>query len=235
MKPFIIVLICCVVSSAFAQDSVKKATPVPAAVAAPAKTYSKYKTPPQPGNPAAGSAVTQQATAIQQVLTDKSLNGRYQFLLAHIYRYQQPPVADFWKNASDTLNLTKHKLSDANASLSAQKKTIDSLNAKLSGKDESVSDTNAKIDDISMFGVLIPKSAYNLVMWGLVLVLAITVFIIITRSGSLKHEAKYRTKLYTELEDEFKAYKTKANDKEKKLARELQTERNKLDELLGRG
>ena len=42
------------------------------------------------------------------------------------------------------------------------------------------------------------------------------------------------TKLYSELEDEFKAYKTKAIDKEKKLARELQTERNKLDELLGR-
>lgn len=231
MKPFIIVLICCVVSSAFAQDSVKKATPVPA----PAKSYSKYKNPTALVNPATGSAVTQPAVAIPQVLTDKSLNGRYQFLLAHIYRYQQPPVADFWKNASDTLNLTKHKLTDANASLSVQKKTIDSLNAKLSGKDESVSNTNAKIDNISVFGILISKSGYNLVMWGLVLALAIAIFVIITRSGSLKHEAKYRTKLYTELEDEFKAYKTKANDKEKKLARELQTERNKLDELLGRG
>jgi hypothetical protein len=41
--------------------------------------------------------------------------------------------------------------------------------------------------------------------------------------------------LYNELDEEYKAYKVKSNEKEKKLARELQTERNKLDELLGRG
>jgi hypothetical protein len=72
-------------------------------------------------------------------------------------------------------------------------------------------------------------------MWGLVILLGAIAGIVIARSGRFKYEADYRIKLYNELEEEFKGYKSKANDKEKKLARELQTERNKVDELMGRG
>jgi hypothetical protein len=72
-------------------------------------------------------------------------------------------------------------------------------------------------------------------MWGLVIVFGLTAAIVIARSGAHSREAKYRIKLYNELDEEYKAYKVKSNEKEKKLARELQTERNKLDELLGRG
>jgi len=84
-------------------------------------------------------------------------------------------------------------------------------------------------------GISLSKGVYNLLMWGLVIILAIAVVVVIAKTGSYKHEAAYRTGLYSELEEEFKTYKTKANDKEKKLARELQTERNKVDELMGRG
>ena len=65
--------------------------------------------------------------------------------------------------------------------------------------------------------------------------LASSLIVVISRSAAYRREAKHRTELYSELEEEYKTFKTKANDKEKKLARELQTERNKLDELLGRG
>ena len=68
-----------------------------------------------------------------------------------------------------------------------------------------------------------------------VIVLALALVIVIATTAKNKHEAKYRTELYDELDEEFKAFKAKANEKELKLARELQTERNKLDELLGRG
>jgi hypothetical protein len=58
---------------------------------------------------------------------------------------------------------------------------------------------------------------------------------VILRSAKHIHEAKYRSSLYEEISQEYQSYKTKANDKEKKLARELQDERNKLDELKNRG
>ncbi len=91
------------------------------------------------------------------------------------------------------------------------------------------------MDAVDLLGISVTKSGYNLIMWGLVLVFGITAIVVIARTGSYRREAKYRTDLYTELEEEYKTYKSKANEKEKKLARELQTERNKLDELLGRG
>ncbi|NNU34318.1 hypothetical protein HK413_09460 [Mucilaginibacter sp. S1162] len=72
-------------------------------------------------------------------------------------------------------------------------------------------------------------------MWGLVLIVGAIAGVVLARSGGARKEAAYRTTLYNELEEEFKTYKAKANEKEKKLARELQTERNKLDELTGRG
>ena len=47
--------------------------------------------------------------------------------------------------------------------------------------------------------------------------------------------AKYRTELYDEISNEYQSYKSRTNEKEKKLARELQDERNKLEEYKTRG
>ena len=72
-------------------------------------------------------------------------------------------------------------------------------------------------------------------MFSLVIGLAIAFTVVVLTTAKHKYEAKHRTELYEEIEEEFKTYKAKANEKELRLARELQTERNKLDELLGRG
>jgi hypothetical protein len=161
---------------------------------------------------------------------NSSLNSQYQYLLSKVYHYQQPLISALWKNASDTLNANRAKLNASLKKLTIQQKTIDSLTTEVNSKDEAID----KVDGIEIFGLMLSKTTYNLIVWGLVGLFGIVAIIVILRSGSLKREATYRTQLYIELEEEYKTYKTKANEKEKKLARELQTERNKLDELLGR-
>jgi hypothetical protein len=237
--PLIALLICCSISLTYAQDSVKKVSPAKVPV-----KYKTYKTNPATVK-AAPIATVPMAQQVQPkapvkrdsvpVVADRSLSGQYQFLLTKVYRYQQPFIATLWKNVSDSLNVNKHKLRDATGKLSSQNKTIDSLKGETKAKDQSLAEANARVDSVSLAGLYVSKATYNIVMWGLVLVFGITAAIVIARSGSHSREAKYRVKLYNELEEEFKTYKTKANEKEKKLARELQTERNKLDELLGRG
>lgn len=162
---------------------------------------------------------------------DKSLNAQYQYLLTKVYNYQQPFVAALWKNVMDTLNTNRRKLKDVESSVTTQNKTITDLQAEVASKEASLTAS----DTIDLAGITLPKSTYNLIMWGLVIVFGAVAVLVIARSGSNKSEAAYRTQLYNELEEEFKAYKAKANEKEKKLARELQTERNKVDELMGRG
>lgn len=225
------------VSFCYSQDSIKKLNPEQT-IRKPntpiAKTY-------QPHTSKADSVAlkrllqrtipTKADTNTPAVMTDKSLNGQYSFLLTKVYHYQEPFLSAFWKSASDTLKFYRQKQNEALSKVTAQNKLIDSLKAQVTNKDEALS---TKVEEITFLGIQMPLSTYNIITWGLVIAFALTAIIVLSTSGRFRHEAKYRTTLYNELEEEYKAFKTKANDKEKKLARELQTERNRLEELLGK-
>jgi hypothetical protein len=244
----------------FAQDSTKaKVTkPLVKPVTKPVYTQPKpgYKQPgaakyPPAGGYRAKSAVTTQVPATTPagavnpaqvnpyaptpVSTDKSLNGQYQYVLSKTYHYQQPMIAALWKNINDSLSATKRTLKEVQAKLNTQNQSISSLQSDVKTKEQSITESNSRRDQISLLGIYMTKTAYNLLMWGLVIVFGLGLLIVILRTGGATREAKYRTKLYDEVSEEFQAYKVKANEKEKKLARELQTERNKVDELMGRG
>jgi hypothetical protein len=166
---------------------------------------------------------------------DKSLNGQYRVLLSKMYRYQQPMVSALWKSTTDTLTANKRVLREAQNKLVAQGRIIDSLKADVAGKDQTLNASHSRADEVNIFGLALSKTTYNLITWGLILLFGITAVAVILRSANARHEAREKAQLYQELEEEFKGYKAKANEKEKKLARELQTERNKVDELMGRG
>jgi hypothetical protein len=200
-------------------DSIKKAA------AAPAKSPAIAITTPPP------AAKTDTIATQAPPKIDKSLYGQYQYLLTKVYNYQKPFVAAMWKNYNDTLRSVRNELKAANGKIADQAKTTTGLQADVAAKEQALSQT----DSISFLGIDFSKRTYNIVMWGLVLIIAIIAGVVIAQSGGHRKEATYRTTLYNELEEEFKTFKAKANEKEKKLARELQTERNKLDELTGRG
>jgi hypothetical protein len=239
-----LVFVCICSITAYAQDSAKKANPVKpivkpyGAAKAPGYYYhAKYPVKPAaaPGQAVAGTTPADTATAAKpDAPTDKSLNGQYQYLLTKVYYYQQPLIGAFHKSIMDSLNQARHALKVAKDSLALQNKTIDSLHTSIKTDDATLSESNSKDNSISLLGIAMDKDVYSLIMWGVVIILAIITFVVVSRSGSSSKEAKYRMQLYNELEEEFKAYKAKANEKEKKLARELQTERNKLDDLLGK-
>ena len=236
LQTLLIALILSYSGFAYAQDTTRKAAAVKTTAAKPKyNTYKKPVTPPV--NAAATTPVQQRTLAPVQPAApvDKSLRGQYQYLLTKVYNYQQPLVAALFKNYNDTLHVTRKQLTEAKATLAEQTKTIDTLKASASTKDQSLAQSKAKVDEVSLLGMPLSKSTYNLIMWGLVIGFGVIAAIVIARSGSHSREASYRIKLYNELEEEYKAYKTKANEKEKKLARELQTERNKNDELTGKG
>ncbi|MEO6150439.1 MAG: hypothetical protein ABIN95_04790 [Mucilaginibacter sp.] len=166
--------------------------------------------------------------------TDRSLKGQYRYLVSKVYNYQAPMIGAFYKNAMDSLKTERAALKQARATVASQTATIKRLNVDVGVKDGIISTSNAKIDEIKLLGIPFTKASYNLLMWGLVIGFGLALAIVITTTARAKQEAKYRIKLYDELSEEFHTYKAKANEKEKKLARELQTERNKLDELMGR-
>lgn len=168
---------------------------------------------------------------------DPSLKGQYQLMLAKSksingYKLVNPNRMNaFWQSLSDTLITTRKQLAGANQKLKDHEKSIADLKNQISGKESALAGTNAKVNEINFLGISFTKSNYNTIVWSLIIGLAAALAFVILRSAKHIHEAKYRSTLYEEIAQEYQSYKTKANDKEKKLARELQDERNKLDEL----
>ncbi|WP_293744752.1 hypothetical protein [uncultured Pedobacter sp.] len=172
--------------------------------------------------------------------TDPSLNGQYQFMLKKsksLYgaRLINPSrLSALWKSVNDTLKKERKQLQEARQEIKAQADNISSLKGEVTGKESSLATANASINEIKFLGISFNKGTYNTIVWTIIIVLGIGLSFVIFQSGKLRHEAKYRTELYQEVADEFQAHKVKAKDKEMKLARELQDERNKWDEGRGR-
>ena len=210
------------------------ATPA-ATAAAPATTKPAAPAPTQANAVPQANKDTAKAQIDPAQLNAKSLNGQYQYLLSKLLANQQPLVAALWKNVNDTLTHARGALKDMQTKLAVNGKTIDSLKADITSKDQTIASSSSKGDSISMFGLNMAKSTYNAVMVSLVVILGIALAVVIGTTAKHKYEARHRTELYEEIEEEYKNFKAKANEKELKLARELQTERNKVDELMGRG
>ncbi|MBO9672875.1 MAG: hypothetical protein J7577_05500 [Sphingobacteriaceae bacterium] len=172
--------------------------------------------------------------------TDPSLNGQYEFMLKKSKSFNGARLINpnrlsaLWKSVNDTLRKERKQLQQARQEIKAQAGNISSLKGEVSGKESSLANANAAVNEIKFLGIAFDKGTYNTIVWTIIIVLAIGLAIVIFQSGKLRHEAKYRTELYQEVADEFQAHKVKAKDKEMKLARELQDERNKWDEGRGR-
>ena len=119
--------------------------------------------------------------------------------------------------------------------MSEQEKTIASLKSEVSGKENTLNDTAAKADEISFLGISFTKGTYSTIVWSIIIILAIALFVVIARSAKNILEAKHRTQLYEEISAEFQAYKAKSNEQQRKLARELQDERNIIEEMRTKG
>lgn len=186
------------------------------------------------------STATVVTNPVPQVI-DSSLKGQYEALLAKSKTYYTFKLINpvrltaFYQSVADSIKKEKQGSKTALLKIKEQARTIDTLNNQIKGNESSLETSNAKLDEISFIGIPFSKSTYNLMVWSVIIVLALALTFVIIRSAKNIHEAKYRTELYEEVSKEYQTFKVKANEKEKKLARELQDERNKLDDFKNRG
>jgi hypothetical protein len=172
--------------------------------------------------------------------TDFSLNGQYRFMLSRSRssfgsKLINPVRLDaLWKSVNDTLRKERVELKNAKSKVAEQEKTITSLNTEINGKESTLNSTVAKADEINFLGIPFTKGTYQIMVWSIIVVLAIALFVVIARSTKNILEAKHRTQLYDEISAEYQAYKTKSNEQQRKLARELQDERNVIEEMKSR-
>jgi len=172
---------------------------------------------------------------------DPSLKGQYESLLSKSKTYygfkliNPARLSSFYQSVADSIKKERSGSKTAQAKIIKQAKEIDTLNNQIKGNESAIASSNSKLDEINFLGIAFSKPTYNMIVWAIIIVLALALAFVIIGSAKNIHEAKYRTGLYEEVSQEYQSFKVKANEKEKKLARELQDERNKLDELKNRG
>lgn len=170
-------------------------------------------------------------------LQAQTINEQFKTVVEGSNNYQdykvinQKKISDLWRNTVDSLNSQETRYREITQRLKEQKSAIETQKIKLATKEKSLENTLNGANEISFLGIYnISKSTYRLFMWSLVVILAVLVVVFYFRAFSARKEAKYRIKLFDEVQEEFKTFKSKANESEKKLARALQDERNKLAE-----
>ncbi|HSP39851.1 MAG TPA: hypothetical protein VLN46_00355 [Gillisia sp.] len=113
------------------------------------------------------------------------------------------------------------------STLDRQQREIDSLTTELGNTQQELEQVKADKDAITFLGMPFSKGGYMAFMWGLVALLVLAlIFFIYRYKQSHTYTVEARNNLTT-TEREFDAYREKALEKEQRLGRQLQDERNR--------
>ena len=150
--------------------------------------------------------------------------------------YQGFKVVDY-NELINLKNKTGQYFSTLNEEIITQKNTIDQqqqeinrLKEDLEATQQDLPKVNEEKDAITFLGMPFSKGSYMALMWGIVgLLLLALLFFIFRYRQSHTHTVEARNKLHS-TEKEFDVYREKALEKEQRLGRLLQDERNKASD-----
>lgn len=127
----------------------------------------------------------------------------------------------------DSLKTTYAKLNTSEETVENQKQEIESLKGQLQNTQTTLGETEAEKNSMTLFGMQLGKTNYNVLMWSIVAALfALLIFFILKFKGSnsLTRDAKLKLE---EVEAEFEEHRKIALEREQKVRRQLQDEINK--------
>lgn len=166
---------------------------------------------------------------ISAQVPDTTLAGQYEAVVNKSGSYkiykniQKTKIEQLWKNVNDSLQKEKQIAMESKAQLLKGNEELALLQAEIKSLKEASSPVN-KLSNMSS----------STLPWALIVLLGAGLAFVIIRSKSAMQEAKNQSERCEELAAEFRDYKIKVAEKERKLARELQDERNLVEELKAR-
>ncbi len=173
----------------------------------------------QPGNPAQADSLS-----LQQQF-DEMVRVSNKFQTFRVVR--QNFLNAFIGNVQDSIRRYTAEIESLTATLAEQKGALDGQAAEITERDRLVADLTEEKDSISVLGMSLTKSTYNLILWSLIgLLLALLLFALARMRvavASSKEARLAREKTAAELE---KSRKSRL-EVEQSLRRQLQDERNK--------
>ena len=165
--------------------------------------------------------------------SSNTLEDQFTDVIDNSNRYQDYKVVKIYKlnalrtSVLDSISALEGRLQSASDTISSKDGKISSLSLELDKTKLDLAESRKKEDGISLFGMLLNKGTYNMIMWSLVALLLLVLGLNIVRfnrSNSVTRSA--HTKL-TEVEEEYEDYRQRMLEREQQLRRKLQDEINK--------
>ena len=177
--------------------------------------------------------------AVSQTTTpsENPIQEEFSALIENSNSYKNYKVIDFGeisqlqKNTNAHIESLNQEIAATKKMVETQEKSISGLKTELDNTQTSLEEVTAEKNSIEFLGMPLSKTAYNLVMWSIIGFLVIglaLLFISFRKSHILTKEAQHKL---DETEKEFEAFRIKSLEKEQRLGRLLQDEKNKLMKL----
>ncbi len=167
----------------------------------------------------------------------QSLLDRYQLMKSTSQTFQDYKVIKEvildkeWRVFSDSVKAVRNNLREAKATITRLESELQGAQLAYKQKEESMSSVEHASTHIGFLGIPFGKGAFIAGVVTIVAVLVAALVLMIGRMKVMYHAMKEKIESFTIISLEFEEYKHKALEKQIKLSRELQNERNKLQEL----
>ncbi|ANH61451.1 MULTISPECIES: hypothetical protein [Dokdonia] len=172
-------------------------------------------------------------TAVQAQDASKSIDDQFTEVIDGSNNYQQFKVIEKVKmtrlqqNTKKRIDGLQAEIENLKSEMAQQQAAAAQVSTDLAQTQATLETTEGEKDSMNFFGAQMSKGNYNTMVWSIagVLLLALLFFIFKFRSSNvLTKTAQHKL---DETEAEFEDYRRKALEKEQKLGRQLQDERNR--------
>ena len=127
----------------------------------------------------------------------------------------------------DSLKTVHKDLAETRAIVNSQAKEIASLKTSLTNTQGTLDQTNIEKDSMSLFGMQMSKSGYNVLLWSIIAGLLALLLFFIYKYKNSNSITKNVNEALAEIEEEFEEHRKVALEREQKVRRQLQDELNK--------
>ena len=184
------------------------------------------------------SSIFAQETQKKQSINEGSIDDQFEYVLKKSYNFRgtngqmyenvkRSMLLSLQAHTRDSINTLKNKLDNTNKVVSTQQKEINDLKNNLTKTQDTLDATNTEKDSMSLLGVQMSKTNYNLLMWLVIIGLLALLLIFIYKFKNSNVITKAAKNALSEVEEEFEEHRRTALEREQKVRRQLQDELNK--------
>ena len=168
-----------------------------------------------------------QTNSIASASDSTSIKGQFEKLYKNSSTYEQNKViliSDYntlKKNSTDSIRMYKKEATNHLNETNSLNNKLETSNAEVTKLKEELATTQNMQNSINLLGMAINKSAYSLIMWGVIFCMAIfstVLFLMYKRGHLVVNEARTRLK---DVQEELEKLRKSAILREQKLGNEL--------------